>query len=1007
MKITMADIRNRLSKVSTQYSKPASLNGQRLYEQAVNTRQGAVVRRALSNWESLAESDISSLSKLLDIYDAVAESGNIGLLKTMTTTICEDAIPKIRNGMETNNLIKHRTSRFKTKIQTKIQNKINDIEDLVDGKKISDAQAAISAAQQSKTIAQANGEKDNGIEQTPQEECYNRLIEAADKVISCDRVIENYNSLSKRFNIDKVICENASLGIYDTVFEVCKLIDTYNIPFKVKYNTALESCVYGLSKNGIQFENKNIVSGCSDYFLCSCIKEDYIKSEFKESSLIYEGIFDRFKSNKNKNTSTEINHMSDEERYDYVDSNEMSKIERQFKKDYNDAIKIIRPLIKNQKAFSIASFDYSTSAADDYWGKSNYIDLVDWDLYKFYENPRFQMKEDGCAEFNDVYNSITNALKDFASKRGYTFEDSGDWDGGTIVLVKKGHAYKLKESVKIKTTNYLAIKEEMRKILEDAQLFDPETDYEDVEYITEDPEDNEEDLPDFEEYVEKNIKESNIISEYDMIHEKEIKKFAKSVAKANKNEVKDLINSIKALPDKTPEKIKAIIRKIYSKSPEQVIDGTPNLLTWLRVGLVCSTITTIGPATAIVAFIVDQFIAMTVKRKDAERMVKKFVSDIDATKKKIEKTKDEEEKKRLEEYLKTLIKQTDRLVEYRDSLHTDDENMERPPETYDDSDDDFDLDDFDFDIDESYSFNTFAKDMQIVSKRTNDFQNKLIECLEKFDYESSDILAECLAAIPGIVNRDVIIETYNELINKERSKPGIEKYQKIDVYNNAKYTLEHTSPIAYDAEDPYTSIKVFQAMNEVYSAIDMVSNCQPTVMNELSFGNTLKMAREKLKKGISKLSDTEKAASRTIDMSADKIEKNIERSMSSSNREAIIKGSILPSASNCLKTALAAGATAVLIHPVVAIIGVLGKMACSKKYKAKERQLILDEIEVELQMVDKYLKVAEDKNDMQATKHLLTTKRTLERERQRIKYKMNVQFKQHVPNTKESDYDNY
>lgn len=971
MRITMEDIHNRLSKVGSTYSKPATVNGQKLYEQAISSGRNAVVRRVLSDWETLAESDISSLSKLLDIYEVVAESGNIGLLKMMTTEICENVIPKVRNGIETNNLIKHRTSRFKTKIQTKIQNKIDDIENLVDGTKISDAQAAVSAAQQQKTVAQANGERDNGIAQTPQEECYNKLIEASNKVVSCDRVIENYNSISKRFNIDRTIRENISLGVYDTVFEVCKLVDTYEMPLKVKYNTALESCVYGFEKNGVKYESKDIVSSCTEYFL------------------LKEGILDKLI---NRNKKSEKPEMKEPE-FDFVTDDEWKKIVNDFKKDYSDAVKIARPLIKNQKAFSIEPFSYGATPSTHYMGKTNYINLIHWDLNKFYKNPRAQMQEDGCEEFNKVYKSITDGLKDFASKKGYVIDDGGDWDGGIIQLVKKGHAYCLE---------YTMIINNLKGILEDAQLFDPETDYEDVEYITEKPDDDE--ITNSDKQVQDSVEE-----EYDMIHEKEIKKFAKSIAKSNKNEVKDLINSIKALPEKTPEKVKAIIRKIYSKSPQQVIDGTPNLLSWIRVGLVCSTITTIGPLVAIIAFIVDQFIAMGVKRADADRMVKKFISDIDATKAKIEKTKDEEEKKRLEEYLKGLIKQTDRLVEYRDSLHTEDENLAREPESYDDdSNDDFgDLDDFDFDIDESYSFNNFANDMQNISESMESFKDYLIENLDKIDYETSDILAECLASIPDIIDRRSIIETYDDLIKQERSKPGLEKYQRIDAYRNAKYTLETAQPIVYDSEDPYTSIKVFQAMKEVYEAIDMLGKCQPTVLNELSFTNTLKMAREKLKKGLTKLSDTERAASKTIDMSAEKIEKNVERSLSSDNREMIIKGSLLPSASKCLKTALAAGATAVLINPVIAIIGVIGKMAVSKKFKAKERQLILDEIEVELQMVDKYLKVAEDKNDMQATKHLLTTKRTLERERQRIKYKMEVNFKQHVPNTKESDYDNY
>lgn len=816
-RIDMSDIRTRLQNLSSNYEKPSTINGQKLYEQASSTTNQSVIRRALSNWRSLAESDVYCISKLFDIFENVCKSGNIGLMKTVTRTISEDAIPKVRNGMETNNLIKHRTSRFKTKIQTKVQNKIDDLENLVTGTHITDATKAISAAAAAKTVAQANDEKiQQSDEMKAQEECCNIMEEASLKVACCDRIIENYNALSKRFNVDRKIRENASLGVYDTVFELCKLIDTYDMPTKIKYNTSIESSIYGLDKNSVPYTRSEIVSACTEYF-----------------------------SLKGK-----------------------------------DAIDCIREVLE-----SAQMVDDDDKICVDY--------ITEKEPY------------DELCKFATLINSIDE-------------------------------------------------------------------------------------------------------STYYFIMEKQWDKITKSISKSNKNEVKTLIDSIKALPDKTPESIKSIIRKIYSKSPDDIINGTPNLLSWIRVALVLSTVTTIGPLTAIIAFIVDQFIALGVKRKDADRMVKKFVSDCEATKKKIDKVSDPEEKKRLEEYHKGLIKQTDRLVEYRDSLYTDDENFDREPESYDDSNDLGDLgDDFDFDIDESYSFSKLNKDIEYVSNMLPKLESTILKNMKYFDYETSDMISEMLSSIPDIINRRSISEQYSDMIYEERKRHGIDKYQKIDNYNNAKYTLESTSPILYNYEDCYTTMKVFGAFKDLCEAVDILSNCNYTVLTELSFANSLKMAREKLKKGITKLSDTERAASKTIDMSAEKVQNNIERSLSSDNREMIIKGSLLPSASKCLKTALAAGATAVLINPVIAIIGVLGKIACSKKYKAKERQLILDEIEIELKMVDKYLKIVEDKNDMQATKHLLQTQRTLERERQRIKYKMNVDFKQHVPNTKESDYDNY
>ena len=56
--------------------------------------------------------------------------------------------------------------------------------------------------------------------------------------------------------------------------------------------------------------------------------------------------------------------------------------------------------------------------------------------------------------------------------------------------------------------------------------------------------------------------------------------------------------------------------------------------------------------------------------------------------------------------------------------------------------------------------------------------------------------------------------------------------------------------------------------------------------------------------------------------------------------------------------------------------------------QSRERKLIIDEIDTELEMVDKYIEQAERKDDLKAMKNLLTTKKKLQRERTRIKYKM-------------------
>ena len=120
------------------------------------------------------------------------------------------------------------------------------------------------------------------------------------------------------------------------------------------------------------------------------------------------------------------------------------------------------------------------------------------------------------------------------------------------------------------------------------------------------------------------------------------------------------------------------------------------------------------------------------------------------------------------------------------------------------------------------------------------------------------------------------------------------------------------------------------------------------------------------------------------------------------NREAVIKGRILPSASKCIKIACVLG-VAWAINPAIAVIGAIGGFACSKKLQAKERQLVLDDIEIELKMCERYIKQAEDDNDLKKIRQLEIIQRNLLRQQQRIKYKMHVVYNQNVPDVSDND----
>ena len=76
------------------------------------------------------------------------------------------------------------------------------------------------------------------------------------------------------------------------------------------------------------------------------------------------------------------------------------------------------------------------------------------------------------------------------------------------------------------------------------------------------------------------------------------------------------------------------------------------------------------------------------------------------------------------------------------------------------------------------------------------------------------------------------------------------------------------------------------------------------------------------------------------------------------------------------------------------VIGAIAGIALSAKANARERQLVLDDIEVHLRIVEKKIQQAEMNNDDKALEQLLKLERTLTREKQRIKYRMKVYYNQ-------------
>ena len=491
--------------------------------------------------------------------------------------------------------------------------------------------------------------------------------------------------------------------------------------------------------------------------------------------------------------------------------------------------------------------------------------------------------------------------------------------------------------------------------------------------------------------LKKAAKQGNPDERLDRKTKREIEEFRKECAKDpdNKNNI---------------TRLKALVNNIFTKSPYQIVFDLPNFFIIIRTLIVVGG-TAINPILGLITFITGKIIGLTLSRKQTEKIIKAYQNEIDSIKDKLEKAKDEETKDNLQKYLNELNKDYAKIKEYENNLYSDDENYDRDTSTeYNNDEDDFDFDDefgdWDIDFEEVASIVYISEIMESISEGLIDdnVEGIIFNNLYKLDNDSIDALTDFSITVPVILEKDKLCEAFMDYRNALRKNcDSVMDYIRIDCLNDNINKLRENTNV-YATSNNLSGIRCYLAcLNEM---INM--NASENYIMEMNFSNTLKLAVDRLKKTATKLKDKDKQLSNSIDVAVNNVSKGMETALMNDNREAVIKGRILPSASKCIKIACALGVTWA-INPAVAVIGAIGAFACSKKLRAKERQLIVDDIDIELKMCDRYLKQAEDEGDLKKVRELEIIQRNLLRQQQRIKYKMHVVYKQNIPNVPDND----
>jgi hypothetical protein len=411
----------------------------------------------------------------------------------------------------------------------------------------------------------------------------------------------------------------------------------------------------------------------------------------------------------------------------------------------------------------------------------------------------------------------------------------------------------------------------------------------------------------------------------------------------------------------------------------------------------------------LIAFITNELIKCGLSRKQLDKVIKAYKAEISSVKSKIEKTKDKDTKERYEKYLTELKKDLEKIETYSKDLYTEEENDERDAANSDDDynfdDDDWDDDDWDdddWDFEEASRMICIGNYISSISEQFTDadacdLDGIIYNNIYKLDNDSIDTLTDLSIAVPVVIDKDKLKQTlidYRTTLREARA--SIKDYIRIDCINENLDKLNKSGYSYNTSKNSYDIMLYLACVNEIAK----INNSDYVL--EMDFTNTIKLAVNNLKRNAIKLSDKEKQISNNIDVSANNVSKSIEDALMSGNREAVIRGRMIPSASKTIKWALGLG-IAWAINPALSVIAAIGAFACSKKLQAKERQLILDDIDIELKMCERYIRQYEDKGDLKKVRQCEQIQRSLERQKQRIKYKMITVYHQKVPDVKNED----
>lgn len=255
------------------------------------------------------------------------------------------------------------------------------------------------------------------------------------------------------------------------------------------------------------------------------------------------------------------------------------------------------------------------------------------------------------------------------------------------------------------------------------------------------------------------------------------------------------------------------------------------------------------------------------------------------------------------------------------------------------------------------------------------------------DYDNLRNLSNIL-----MISKCVDKSAYENILIQRTRNDDCDKAEELIIANEVSYIKSYKPKNMDIISESLLSIEAVSVLENVFfeesivEGLDIKNKKKKSKINV----NDIKIAFKAFQSKIQKLDTKVKSLWQSIDIKGNTIIASIQKSMKSDRREQIIKGSIIPSMSQCLKQLIAiAGTSAVGAFfgaPYIGVLTAVGIFATNKILNDRERQIIYDEIDTELKVVDKEIEMALQDGDTKKYRFLLTYQKKLKRERMRIKY---------------------